>query len=128
MEFQEQQFKMGLDYPYQLQGFQGSSCNIHSLIFSVKRLFRTSEECHFMLQKYTQFGLFTMKVGMREGEVPLPLAFQYLICTTKGTCDLNLAVISSLASECQHFTVGMPVFQPFYLMKLKTSKFKVLAF
>ena len=69
-----------------------------------------------------------LRVGMREGEGPLPLAFQYLICTTKGTFDLNLAVISSLASECQHFTVGMPVFQPFYLMKLKTSKFKVFAF
>ena len=37
-------------------------------------------------------------------------------------------MISSLGSKCQHFKVGMPVFQPFYDMKLKTSKFKVLAF
>ena len=37
-------------------------------------------------------------------------------------------MISSLGSKCQHFKVGMPVFQPFYDMKLKTCKFKVLAF
>ena len=43
-------------------------------------------------------------------------------------CDLNLVMISALASKCQDFKFGMPVFQPFYEMKLKTSKFKVLAF
>ena len=37
-------------------------------------------------------------------------------------------MISSLGSKCQHFKVGMPVFQPFYDMKLKTCKFKMLAF
>ena len=43
----------------------------------------------------------------------------------KPPYDLNLVMVSSLASKCQ---VGMPFFQPFYDMKLKTSKFKVLAF
>ena len=54
--------------------------------------------------------------------------FQYLILMIWRPCDLNLVMISSLASKCQDFKFGMPVFQPFYEMKLKTSKFKVLAF
>ena len=33
-----------------------------------------------------------------------------------------------VVSKCQDFKVGMPVSQPFYEMKLKTSNFKVLAF
>ena len=65
---------------------------------------------------------------MRDGELPLPLAFQYLIFMIWRACDSNLVMISSLASKCQDFKVGMPIFQPFYEMKLKTSKFKVLAF
>ena len=36
--------------------------------------------------------------------------------------------ISSLASKCQDFKVEMLFFQQLYVMKLKTSKFKVLAF
>ena len=62
---------------------------------------------------------------MRKGGEPLPLAFQYLILMIY---DLNLVMISSVASKCQDFKFGMPVFQPFHEMKLKTSKFKVLAF
>ena len=37
-------------------------------------------------------------------------------------------VMSLVASKYQGFKVGMPVFQPFYEMKLKTSNFKVLPF
>ena len=37
---------------------------------------------------------------------------------------MNLVMLFSLASKCQDFKVGMPFFQPFYVMKLKTSKFK----
>ena len=59
---------------------------------------------------------------------PLPLAFQYLILMVWRHFDLNLVIISLLASKCQGFKVEMPVFQPFYEMKLKTSNFKVLAF
>ena len=65
---------------------------------------------------------------MREGGKPLPLAFQYLIFMVKKPCHLNLVMISSLATKCQDFKVEMPFFQPLYVMKLKTSKFKVLAF
>ena len=65
---------------------------------------------------------------MREGGKPLPLAFQYLIFMVLRPCDLNLVMISSLASKCQDFKVEMPFFQRLYVMKLKTSKFKVLAF
>ena len=65
---------------------------------------------------------------MREEGLPLPLAFQYLILMTCRACDLNLVMKSLLASKCQDFKVKMPFFQPLYVMKLKTSKFKVLAF
>ena len=68
------------------------------------------------------------RAGMREGGKPLPLAFQHLILMIWRPCDLNLVMISSLASKCQDFKVVMPFFQPFCVMKLKTSKFKVLAF
>ena len=53
------------------------------------------------------------RAGMREGGEPLALAFQYLIIMIWKYCDLNLVVISSVASKCQDFKVGMPVFQPF---------------
>ena len=76
---------------------------------------------------YIKMPMF-QRVGLREGGKPLPIAFQYLILMIWRPCDLNLVMISSLASKYQHFKVGMPVFQPFYVMKLKTSTFKVLAF
>ena len=60
------------------------------------------------------------KAGMREGGFPLPPAFQYLILMTWRACNLHLVMVSSLASKWQ--------FQLFYEMKLKTSKFKVMAF
>ena len=37
-------------------------------------------------------------------------------------------MISSLALKCQDSEVGISFFKPFYVMKLKTSKLKVLAF
>ena len=61
------------------------------------------------------------RVGLREEGKPLPLAFHNLILMIKRPCDLNLVMISSLASKCQHFKSRMPIFQPFYVMKLKTS-------
>ena len=39
------------------------------------------------------------RAGMREGGKPLPLAFQYLILMIWRPCDLNLVMISSLASK-----------------------------
>ena len=68
------------------------------------------------------------RAGMRKGGKPLPLALQYLIFMIYRPCVLNLVMISSLASKCQDFEVGISFFKPFYVMKLKTSKLKVLAF
>ena len=65
---------------------------------------------------------------MREGGKPLPLALQYLIFTVERPSYLNLVIITSLASKCQDFKVEMSFFQPLYVMKLKTSNLKVLAF
>ena len=62
---------------------------------------------------------------MREGELPLPLEFQNWIFMVKSVCDLNLGMICLLASKWQDFKVGMSVFQLFYEVKLKSSKFKV---
>jgi hypothetical protein len=53
------------------------------------------------------------RVGMREGGGPLSPAFQYLILMIysdikiKRPCDLNLVMISSLASKCQHFKLTL---------------------
>ena len=44
------------------------------------------------------------------------------------TLWFKFVMISSVASKCQDFKFWMPVFQPFYEMKLKTSNFKVMAF
>ena len=73
------------------------------------------------------------RAGIREGGLPLSLPFQYLIFMIWRTCDLNLVMMSLLASKKQVFKIGMTVFQLFYEelfyeMKLKTSKFKVLPF
>ena len=68
------------------------------------------------------------RAGIREGGEPFPQAFQYLILMIWRPWDLNLVMISLLASKWQVLNVMMLVFQPFYEMKLKTSKFKVLAF
>ena len=81
-------------------------------MFSVGSLFMTKMP---MLQR----------AEMREGGLPLPLAFQYLILMVLKAC---LVMISSLASKWQLLKVGMPIFQPLYVVKLKASKFKVLAF
>ena len=43
------------------------------------------------------------RAGMREGGKLLPLAFQYLIFMVSRPCDLNLVMIYSLATKCQHF-------------------------
>ena len=68
------------------------------------------------------------RVGMRKGGLPVPQAFQYLNLMTWRAYDLDLVMVYSLALKWQGLKVGMPVFQLFYEMKLKTSKFKVLAF
>ena len=56
-----------------------------------------------------------------EDWLPIPPAFQYLILMTWRAGDLDLVMVSSLASKWQGLKFGMPVFQLFYKMKLKTS-------
>ena len=43
------------------------------------------------------------RAGMRKGGLPLPPAIQYLILMIWRACDLNMFLISSLASKCQDF-------------------------
>ena len=68
------------------------------------------------------------RAGMREGGKPLPLAFQYLIFMVWRPCDLNLAMVSSLATKCQHFKLGGLQFHYIKWLKKGHFKFKVLAF
>ena len=68
------------------------------------------------------------RAGMREGGKPLPLAFQYLIFMVKRPCDLNLVIISSLATKCQHFKLRGLQFHYIKWLKKGHFKFKVLAF
>ena len=68
------------------------------------------------------------RVGLREGGKPLPLAFQYLILMIWRPCDLNLVMISSLASKCQHFKLRGLQFHYIKWLKNRHSNFKVLAF
>ena len=60
--------------------------------------------------------------------LPLLPAFSYLILMTWRTCDSNLVMMFSLASKWQALKVGMPIYQPFYEINLRTSELKVLAF
>ena len=79
--------------------------------------------CHKPVFK-PKMGIFR-RGGIREGGLPLPVAFHYLIFMIISACDLNLVIISSQHSKWQVLKFGMPVFQLFYEMNLKTSKFKV---
>ena len=39
----------------------------------------------------------SLRVGMKEGGLPFPIAFQYLVLMIRRACGLNLVVISLLA-------------------------------
>ena len=65
---------------------------------------------------------------MRKGGLPLLLASQYLILVIRRACDLNLVMISSFASKWEVPKLGILIFQLLHEVKLKASKFKVLAF
>ena len=67
------------------------------------------------------------EVGI-EGGKPLPQAFQFLIPMIWRSCDLNLVMISSLASKCQHFKLRGLQFHFIKWLKNGHPKFKVLAF
>ena len=68
------------------------------------------------------------RAGMREGGSSLPLAFQYLILMIWRPSDLNLVMISSLASKCQHFKLRGLQFHSIKWLKNGHPNFKVLAF
>ena len=70
--------------------------------------------------------------GMRERGEPLPLAFQYLILIIWRPCDLNLVMISSLASKCQDFKPSCLQFHFIYRWKmiiptLRTCHFEAIS-
>ena len=64
------------------------------------------------------------RAGIREAVLPLPPFFQFVILMTWRACDLNLVMISSMASKCPHFKLrGLQ----FHFIKWHYN-FKVLAF
>ena len=64
----------------------------------------------------------------REGCHSHHLFKKFIHIMTWSAFDSNLVMISSLASKWKVVKVSMHIFQLFYEMKLKTSKFKILAF
>ena len=69
-----------------------------------------------------------LRAGMREGELKLPLAFQYLIFMLWRACDLTLVMISLLATKWQDFRNRALQFHFIKQLKNGHSKFKVLPF
>jgi hypothetical protein len=67
-------------------------------------------------------------VGMREGEGPLPLAFQYFIFMILRPCDLNLVMTSSMASKFQDFKLRVLQFHFIKQLKNGHPNFKNLPF
>ena len=61
---------------------------------------------------------------MREGGKPLPLAFQYWILMVQRLCDLNLVMISSLATKCQHFKLSLHKVAEKGILTLKSWHFE----
>ena len=59
---------------------------------------------------------------MRDGWLPLPLAFQYLILLIWRDCDLNLVMISLLTSKCQDIKLRGLQFQ--FIKQQKNGHFK----
>jgi hypothetical protein len=68
------------------------------------------------------------RVEMREGGLPLPLAFQYLTFVIWRACDLNLVMISLLASKWQDFKLRGLQFHFIKQLKNGHSNFKNLLF
>ena len=84
-----------------------------------------------MLVYHCHKPVFTPKIaifrraGMREEGLPLPLTFQYLIFMIWRPYDLNLVMISSLASKCQHFKLRGLQFHSIKWLKNRHPNFKV---
>ena len=67
------------------------------------------------------------KAGIEKGGAT-PTSISIFDSYYMKTLWFKIVMISSLASKWQVLKVGMPIFQPLYEVKLKASKFKVLAF
>ena len=66
---------------------------------------------------------------MKEGVEPLPLTFQYLILMLWRPCDLNLVMISSLASNgSQDFNFSLIFLFSFIFFKYETIETHARAF
>ena len=63
------------------------------------------------------------RAGMKEGGLPLLLAFQYLIFMILRACDLNLVMISLLASKWQDFKLRGLQFH--FIKQLKKRSFQL---
>ena len=61
------------------------------------------------------------RAGVWEGEGTLPLAFQCLILMIWRPCEINLVMISSVASKCQDFEFGIPIFWQFHEMLIRVA-------
>ena len=87
-----------------------------------------------MLVYHCHKPVFTPKIaifrraGMKEGGLPLPLTFQYLIFMIWRACVLNLVMISLLASKWQDFKLRGLQFHFIKQLKNGHSKFKDLLF
>ena len=68
------------------------------------------------------------RAGMREGGLPLPLRFQYLILLKGRACGLNLVMISLLASNWQDFKLRGLQFHFIKQLKNGHPNFKNLLF
>ena len=68
------------------------------------------------------------RVGMREGRLSLPPALQYLILMIWRACNLNLVMISLLASKWQEFKLRGLQFHFIKQLKNGHSNFKDLLF
>ena len=88
-----------LSHDYTTRLVQGSR-NVRYLD-GVKHTLMLVYHCHKPV--FTPKMAIFRREGMREGGLPLPLAFHYLIFMILRACDLNLVMISLLASKCQDF-------------------------
>ena len=92
-------------------------CHHLTCIGPLKVLTMCCKCLHNLACLYCKIMPMFQRTGMREGGKPLPLTFQYLILMINKPYDLNLVIISLMASKCQDFKIGMPSFQPFYQIK-----------
>ena len=89
--------------------FSLQCCAVYAVTKKIKiKILQNSFVCNTLIPVYhCHKPVFRHKIfrraGMREGGLPLPLANHYLIFIILRACDLNLVMISLLASKYQDF-------------------------